>query len=288
MKTAIEVHEISKSYHKHQPVLEHCSFSVPEHCVYGLLGHNGAGKSTLLKMLAGLLARDAGDIRVAGFDPEREPVELKKVIGYVGEAQKIFDYYTLEEYGRFLSNFYPGWNCAAFHDFAKRFHLPLDRKIKTFSRGMYTLAMLSGVLCRPCEVLLLDEPVLGLDVSARREFQEALVLALEEFPHTVILSSHLVNELELLVDRVGFLKDGKIAMQLEMEALRAGIVTVTLPATVTAALPGEFFRRAADGAQVEVFSCAAGDEVAAFCRNEGLPEVPIATRNPGLEELFSL
>jgi len=238
---AITVTGLHKAYKKNQEVIKDLAMTVPKGAVYALLGKNGVGKSTTIRMLMGQLQPDAGAIRVLGCDPIRDGVKMKRKVAYVAENQRLYDWMTMMDLINFTRSFYPQWNDADCSRLLKKFELPPDGRIKDFSRGMYTKATLLAALCREPELLILDDPTLGLDTAARREFMSGVVEAIHEFDRTVIFSTHIIPEIEGLVDYVGIMSEGKLTVEEPLDTLKEELREVRLPMAERdklAALPG--------------------------------------------------
>jgi ABC-2 type transport system ATP-binding protein len=193
-ETAIVTKGLHKAYKKNHEVVKGLDMTVPKGAVYALLGRNGVGKSTTIRMLMGQLAPDAGSISVLDCEPIRDGVKMKKKTAYVAENQRLYDWMTIDDLIAFTKAFYPQWNDAVCEHLLKMFALPRKGLIKDFSRGMYTKATLLAALCRDPELLILDDPTLGLDTAARREFMSGVVDAIHEFERTVIFSTRLSSE----------------------------------------------------------------------------------------------
>jgi ABC-2 type transport system ATP-binding protein len=209
--------------------LRDLTLEVPRGEVVALLGPNGAGKTTALRTIANVLQPSAGRALVLGVDSRRlGPRELQR-IGYVSENQQLPDALSGEELFAFLAPLYPRWDAAFARALAEQFQLPLRRPLRQLSRGQRVkTALVSSLAGRP-ELLLLDEPFAGLDPLVREEVIDG-VLALEG-DWTVLLSSHDVDEVERLADRVAVLDRGRLALAEPTEALlaRHRAVEVVLP-----------------------------------------------------------
>lgn len=196
---------------------------VPKGSVYGYLGRNGAGKSTTIKLLLGLLKPDAGSARVLGFDPWTEPVPMRRRIGYVAEGQQMYGWMTVDETIRFTGGFYPSWDAGLADKYRARFDLPAQAKVKTLSKGQNArLALLLALGPQP-ELLILDDPTMGLDPISRQEFLGDIVRAIQEEGRTVFFSTHILQELEQVADWVGILDRGKLLTSGTVDALKATV-----------------------------------------------------------------
>jgi ABC-2 type transport system ATP-binding protein len=190
-------------------VVQDLNLSVPRGAVLGFLGLNGAGKTTTMRMLMGLLTPHAGSARVLGLDPQRDPLAVKRAVGFVGEKTTYYDWMTVREVMALVAHYRRGtWDEAFAAHLVRVFDLPLDRRLKTLSKGQLAKVGLLLALAFHPELLILDEPTGGLDPVVRREFLERLLGEYLDEGRTVMISSHLVNEIAGLVDHVGIIKDG--------------------------------------------------------------------------------
>jgi ABC-2 type transport system ATP-binding protein len=206
--------------------------------VYGFLGRNGAGKSTAIRILMGITKPDAGTVRLFGEVVRGTPVHLRQRIGYVAQEQSFYDWMTAGRLARFVSRFYPTWDDATFAHQARAQQLPLDRKVGTFSGGMKMKLALALALAHRPPLLILDEPSAGLDPVARREFLERVREDAERTGRTTFFSTHLVDEVELVADRVGILEDGRTRFEGPVSLLAARVrQALDLPAEAPVA-PG--------------------------------------------------
>lgn len=280
---AIELKNVGKSFGR-KKVLENLDLTVPAGSVYAFLGRNGAGKSTTIKMLAGQLLPEAGTVRVLGLDPVADAVELRRRIGYVAENQALFNDLSLREYCNFLAGFFPDYNAALGESLIKRFELPAELKLGKFSRGMYSKAALIGALARSPKLLILDDPTLGLDTVARREFIDILRDTLLDFEHTLFISSHLLQELEGFCDHAGILRDGRLVAAGEIDRLKSEHFTLSLAENVVPKhLPGEISRARRNG-ELHIFLCGDRAETARQLRENGI--VPVTVNALTLEDIF--
>ena len=200
--------------------VDELSFGIPEGVVFGLLGPNGAGKSTTIKSLMGLNAPTKGKGQVLGVEGRKlGPKELRRV-GYVSEDQKMPDWMTVNQVIRYCAPMYPTWDGDFVKELLVQFELPGDRKLKALSRGMrMKVALILAIAFRP-EVLILDEPFGGLDPVVREELIDGILELTGQEKWTVLLSSHDMEEVERLADRVGILKNGKLVTDEGVEELQ--------------------------------------------------------------------
>lgn len=208
---------------------------VPEGAVYGFLGPNGAGKTTTLRLMLGLLRARAGRIRVLGQSMPAESAAILGRVGYVPEQPHFDAMLTIREILRFQAAFYRGWDWATAERLLVELQLPDGRTFGRLSKGQKGKFMMLAVLAQRPDLLLLDEPTDGLDPVARRHILVALLDYVAERRATVVISSHLVHELEGICTWVGVMDAGSLVVELPMDAFRAGIKRLRFE---TAAPPG--------------------------------------------------
>ena len=220
---AVATNGLSKSY-GHQTALRDLALQVPYGAFYVLVGPNGAGKSTTLKLLMDLLRADAGTMEVFGLDPAVAGAAVRANVGYVPERHEWG--YGWMRVGRLLDHhrqFYSGWDSDYAARLTRLFELQLDRKVKTLSKGEARRVHLAMALAHRPALLLLDEPIDGLDPLMRDEALGLLAEHLSSTPTTVVLSTHHVQEVEPLADHIGVLRTGSLRAQLPLTQLRAGL-----------------------------------------------------------------
>jgi ABC-2 type transport system ATP-binding protein len=196
---------------------------VPSGSVYGYLGRNGAGKTTTIQMLMGLLDPTAGSISVLGFDPLRQDVAMKRVVSYVPERVQMWDWMTVRDLMSFGAGVHPRWDKAYAEALRTRLELPGDRKLGQLSRGMQGKAALLAALASHPQLLILDDPTMGLDALVRREFMESIVGVLHDTGVTVFFSSHIIDDVERVADWIGILHQGKLVVQTTLEDLKRDV-----------------------------------------------------------------
>ncbi len=189
------------------------SLAIPRGCTFGLLGPNGAGKSTTIKMLMGMLSITCGQARVLGVDVTADPVQVKRRVGYVPEAHHIYRWMRVREVVGFCKSCFPTWNDDTCREMIELFGLDPERKVKHLSKGMLVkLSLLVAVSHEP-ELLLLDEPLSGLDPIAREDFLDGVLRTICDRGQTVLISSHMLDDVRRLADTVGILNEGRLIVQ---------------------------------------------------------------------------
>ncbi len=210
MTNAIEIQSVTRAFGGSK-ALDEVSLSVPEGSILGLLGRNGAGKTTLMSLVAGQDRPSSGRVEVFGERPYEHEPALSKVI-FVRDNQRYPDSYDLPDVLRIAPVYAPNWSADVAAELVEGLRIPGKTPIKKFSRGQLSaVAILLGLASR-APVTLLDEPYLGLDVTARRFFHDVLLRDYAAHPRTIVLSTHLIEESEALFDRVVILDRGRIRL----------------------------------------------------------------------------
>ncbi|HCE44084.1 MAG TPA: ABC transporter ATP-binding protein [Lentisphaeria bacterium] len=225
---AISTTALKKKYGWKKEAVKGIDLQVPKGSVYVFLGRNGAGKTTTIKMLMGLLARDSGKTEVLGFDSEKDPVSVRSRVGFVAENQKMYDWMTIGELIWFNKSFYQTWDDKLVDSLLSRFKLTKDLKLKNLSRGMYAQVALILALCQDPELVILDDPISGLDPVVRREFMESIIEILHEKERTIFFSTHIVNEVEKLADHVGIMHEGNLLVSMPVEELKNNVKKIRM------------------------------------------------------------
>ncbi len=224
---AIDVQAVHKSFRSTQ-VLRGVTLQVSRGKTFAFLGRNAAGKTTLIRSLLGLLTRDDGAIRVLGIDPQREPLELRRRIGYLAEDQTMYGWMRVEEIVCFVAPFYPTWDHALAAKYLSDFELPLRTRVKHLSKGQNVRLGLVLALSHRPELVILDDPALGLDPIMRKQFNRDLINHLQGEGRTVFYSSHLLYEVEPVADEIAILDQGRILRQADTESLRRDVKQIVL------------------------------------------------------------
>ncbi len=203
--------------------LHDVSMSVPTGSVYGFLGPNGAGKTTTIRLLLGLHRADRGDISLLDRDVPKEMPDILQRTAYVPETPHLYPSLTIAEAVRYHSAFYKAWDESWTDELFDRFSLPPNQRISKLSKGESgNLLMLLALAQRP-ELLVLDEPTEGLDPIVRRDILGTLLDYVSEQGATVLISSHLVHELERICDWVGLMDQGRLISEMPMQQFKNGI-----------------------------------------------------------------
>jgi ABC-2 type transport system ATP-binding protein len=200
--------------------LEEISFSIPRGSVYALLGRNGAGKSSLVRCLLGQQKPTAGGCFLFGEDAWRHRARLMAKLGVVPEDSDAPPSMTARQLSAFCARFYPSWEAPSVEARLARFGVPTATPYGSLSKGQRALVALALALASSPELLVLDDPTLGLDAVARRAFFEELVGELADRGTTILLTSHDLSGVESIATHVGFLKDGKLVLDEDLETLK--------------------------------------------------------------------
>ena len=208
---ALETSALGKQYHSLW-ALRGCTLAVPAGSVTALVGPNGAGKTTLLQLAVGLSEPSAGRVLVFGASPRDEPGEVLPRIGFVAQDHPLYRGFRLGELLKFGAALNPRWDDGLARERLDRLGLPLRRKAGTLSGGQQAQVALTLALAKRPELLLLDEPVASLDPLARREFLQSLMEAVADGGLTVVLSSHILADLERVCDHLVILSSSKVQL----------------------------------------------------------------------------
>jgi len=280
----VRMSSVSKHFGS-QRVLEGLDWQIMPGQVVGLLGRNGAGKSTLLECMLGLREADGGNVSLFGEGVAALSDDARGRIGYVPQRTDLFDWLTPMQMFDYFRAMYPRWNQAKVEGLLSRWDFgPLlrNKPIKRLSGGEQQRLAIIRALAHEPELLILDEPVSALDPVGRREFLRELVDQVIERGTTVVFSTHILSDLERVAFDLAFLKDGRIALQGQTDALLEGARRVVVPAATLSVAPlaGEV-RRRQDGTMTSVIVQAPGDDVARLAREPGVRVEPLS-----LEDLF--
>ena len=219
---ALRVRDLRKKFAR--PAVDGLDLEIAAGELYGLLGANGAGKTTTLRMVTGLLKPDAGSVEIFGIDALRDPRAAKRLLAWLPDEPMLYDKLTPVEYLEFVAGL---WQMPAARARSRAEELLVrldlwaqrDERCEGFSRGMKQKAALAGALIHEPRLLILDEPLTGLDASIAREVKD-LLLELVRAGCTVILTTHILEVAERLVDRVGIMQAGKLMAEGTLEQLR--------------------------------------------------------------------
>lgn len=208
---AIEIRGLVKRFPNFQ--LGPLNLTVPRGAIYGLIGPNGAGKTTAIDLIFGMGKNDAGEIRILGLDHRAGEVAFKRRAAYVSPELNFGIWKEVGNAIRFVRGFYPGWDDEYCGALMKAFQLGEFDNIKTLSFGAKIKLSLLLALARRPEILILDEPTIGLDAVTKQQVFSELLKAVETGERTVLISSHGLSDIERFADHVGMIKDGKLLFE---------------------------------------------------------------------------
>ena len=207
----LELKNVTKSFGGFK-ALDDLTMSVPKGCVYGLVGPNGAGKSTAIRLLTGIYRPDSGSITLEGIPVYENPVS-KARMGYIPDDIFYFPSASMDEMRKFYKGMYPDFDDELYEKLFEVFQLPRKGAIRRFSKGMQKQAAFHLTICTHPEVLILDEPVDGLDPVMRRQVWSLILSDVAQYETTVLISSHNLRELEDICDHVGIMDHGRMLLE---------------------------------------------------------------------------
>lgn len=209
IENIVEFKNVSKHFKDFS--LENINLQIKQGLVTGFVGANGAGKSTTMKLMMNLLQADEGEIKVFGksHDNNNEK-EIKERIGFVYDSNIFYESLNLKDIRRIIAPAYKNWSDKQFYDYIKLFELPLNKAIKTFSKGMQMKTSLALALSHDAEFIMMDEPTAGLDPVFRRELLDILKDLMADKRRTLFFSTHITSDLEQIADQITFIQRGKI------------------------------------------------------------------------------
>ncbi|HSZ57769.1 MAG TPA: ABC transporter ATP-binding protein [Tepidisphaeraceae bacterium] len=217
---AIQTHHLTR-YFGAKRVVHDLSLSVPRGSIFGFLGRNGSGKTTSLRMILGLLSPTWGSSTVLGHDSRHLPPEVRSRIGYLAEGHPVFGWMRVNDAHRFQSRFYPKWNRELFNAVLEFFRVDPKTRARNLSRGERAGLCLAMALAPEPDLLVLDDPAIGLDPVARRSLLESIVHATRKADRTIVFSSHLLADIERMADHIAVLDYSVLRAQCSLETFRS-------------------------------------------------------------------
>lgn len=215
---AIEINNLSKSYPGFE--LRDINLTLPTGAIMGLVGENGVGKSTTIKLIMNAISRDSGSVKVLGVDNlSGEFIAVKEDIGVVLDEAYFPEVLTPENVGKVMKNTYRNWDDECYYNFLNRFRLPEKKAFKDFSRGMKMKLAIAVAISHKPKLLILDEATSGLDPIVRDEILDIFNDFTRDETHSVLLSSHIVSDLEKICDYIAFIHNGKLLFCEEKDKL---------------------------------------------------------------------
>jgi ABC-2 type transport system ATP-binding protein len=227
MADAIVTRGLTK-YYGRRCVVNSLDLHVPAGSVYGLLGRNGSGKSTTIKMLMGFVRPGRGNAKLLDEDIATLSPQTRSRIAYIAEGHPFLRWMTIDEAVRFTRSFYPHWNGELLDQILDHFALPRRSKIRKLSNGQRAQVSLALAVAPDPELLILDDPTLGLDTVVRRDFLESLIQIIQREGRTILISSHILADVERVADRIGILVDGVLRVDCPTDYFKLSLRKVIL------------------------------------------------------------
>lgn len=208
MENVVELKNVTKRFKGFS--VNHINLQVKRGFVTGFIGANGAGKSTTIKTMMNLLRPDAGEVKLFGLDYKTHEKEIKQRIGFVYDGNIFFEGLNLKDIKRIVAPAYKRWDDTLFYQYVEQFELPLNKAIKTFSKGMQMKASLAIALSHHAELIIMDEPTTGLDPIFRRELLDLLQELMVDGNRTIFFSTHITTDLDRIADYIAFIQKGEL------------------------------------------------------------------------------
>jgi ABC-2 type transport system ATP-binding protein len=284
--TVIEIRNLARRFGTNDALSE-VNLTVPRGVVFGLVGTNGAGKTTLIRHVMGLLRAQRGSVAVFGLDPVSNPTSVLARIGYLSELNELPEWMRVEELIGFTRTFYPTWDDSYARSLQQMFELDTDSQVRQLSKGQRArVGLLLALACRP-QLLVLDEPSSGLDPLVRRDILLAVIETVVQDGRTVLFSSHLLDEMERVADRVAIIEGGRIIQNELLDHLKARYQRVVLRFETPLAAPpptAGFFNWQGRDRSWSAYFRGDSQEAARLCAGMNAQLVELNT--PSLNELF--
>jgi ABC-2 type transport system ATP-binding protein len=208
--------------------VDQVTLNIPRGSVFGMLGRNGSGKTTIIRMLLGLLEPTRGSASILGEDCQKLSPATRAKVGYVAEGHPLIDWMRVRDLESFQKGSYPQWNARTFKAIVDHFGLESKSRASQLSRGQRAGLSLALVLATDPELLIMDDPAMGLDPVARRTFLEAMILLTRDAGHTIIFSSHILDDVERVADHIAILDRSVLRVSASVETFRSRIKRLVL------------------------------------------------------------
>lgn len=212
MDFALQINNLCKSYKNTDFKLQNVSFNIPQGAIVGFVGKNGAGKSTTINAILNIIYKDSGEVTFFGEAMTDASKLMRNDIGVVFDAVHFSGDLTPKKLEKVLSDIYEHWDSVLFFSYLERFHIPTNKKIKTFSRGMTMKLSISVALSHKARLLILDEATAGLDPVVREEMLDVFLEFVEDENNSILISSHISTDLEKISDYIVFIDNGEIIL----------------------------------------------------------------------------
>jgi ABC-2 type transport system ATP-binding protein len=219
---AIFTDHLTRSYDGRR-VVDGLNLAIPRGSVYGLLGRNGAGKSTTIKMLTGMVQPDSGDAWLLGESVIGMTPQHREKVAYIAENHPLYGWMTVRESVAFARSFQTRWNQSLVEMILDHFEIPQRRKLSQLSNGQRAQVSLAIALAPEPELLILDDPTLGLDTVVRRDFLESMIEVIHESGRTIVLSSHILMDIDRNADRDGIMVKGRLVVDCPTDHFRSSV-----------------------------------------------------------------
>ncbi len=286
MSDAIVIERLTKHYATRR-VVDSVSLRIPAGCVYGFLGRNGAGKSTLIKMLLGMVQSDAGQAWLLGENSGELRPATRARIAYLAEGHPLYRWMSVGEAVRFTRGFYDTWQQSFLDRILDHFAISARAKIGRLSNGQRAQVSLALALAPDPQLLILDDPTLGIDTVVRRDFLESMIHLIQRSGRTILFSSHILGDVERVADRIGIMADGVLRVDCPTEQFKSSLRRVVLEFVGSVprfpACPGLVSQRQVGG-KLELTVVGYGAEHAALAESLGAIDVEVLEMN--LEDAF--
>ena len=212
MENILELQQICKTFPKSNFILDKLSFSLPYGAILGFVGENGAGKTTTIGCILNTVRKDSGMVKLFGKEMRDIDTDIREKIGVVYDGDNFPGFWTAKQLSQVMEGIYTQWDNALFQKYLEDFHLPVKQKIKNYSRGMTMKLAIAAALSHHPQLLILDEATSGLDPIMRDEMLDVFLEFVQEESHSILLSSHITNDLEKVADYITFIHNGKLIM----------------------------------------------------------------------------
>lgn len=226
--SVLQTNGLTKYYGK-DLALDHLDLNIPRGCICGFMGRNGAGKTTAIKLLLGLLKPTAGSASLLGCNSQQLTPKIRQRVGYVTEGHRLIRWMTIAQLEKYQRAFYPKqWNDKLFNDMIEYFEIPKKKKIKHLSNGQRAQISLALTLAPNPELLIMDDPTLGLDPAIRRQFLEGMIKLIMSENRTILFSSHILADVERVANRIIVIDKGVLKANCTLEEFRGAVKKINV------------------------------------------------------------
>lgn len=287
MESVIECRDLTH-YYGRRKIYENLSFDVPQGRILGLLGKNGTGKTTTINILSGYLEPRSGECRIFGENIRRMPPLMRRRIALLIEGHVQYRFMSIEQIERFYATFYPAWNRDAYYGLMEKLRVAPGQRISRMSCGQQSQVALGLILAQNAELLVLDDFSMGLDPGYRRLFVEYLREFAKAEGKTVFLTSHIVQDMERLVDDCIIMDYGRILVQMPVDELLGTLRRYTFPCTDRISLPDDdsIYHMSVLKGCAELYSFDAPDLIRTKLSRAGIACDALESQTLNLEDAF--